>query len=225
MGKRLIVTVDGPAGSGKSTVSKMLAKCISYTYLDTGLIYRAVAWRTMELGLAIEDVHSLGEICKDITIPFGVGAEMRVLIKGKDMSEALRTEQISMLASSISAIPSVREALLPLQREVGRHGGVVAEGRDMGTVVFPDADVKIFLNADATERARRRYLQLMENGKSADFEDVKRGLELRDHQDSTRAISPLKPATDSVIVDTTDLSIENVLEKMRMIIEAYAKQS
>ncbi len=223
MGRRLVITVDGPAGSGKSTVSRILAKRISYMYLDTGLLYRAVAWRAMHNGVFITDDEALGKLCDGITIPQETGGEMRVLVEGEDISGDLRTEEIGMFASSVSAVPAVREALLPLQKSAGRQGGIVAEGRDMGTVVFPGADVKFFLDADVDERARRRYLQLIENGKNADRGEVKRGLEVRDHQDTTREIAPLKPADDSVIIDTTGTDIDGVVGKMAGIVEERAR--
>ena len=221
MVRRLVITVDGPAGSGKSTVGRMLAKRISYMYLDTGLLYRAVAWRAMQLGVSIADDEALGRMCDGITVPLETDGAMRVLIEGKDISGDLRAEEIGMLASSVSAIPAVRKALLPLQRSAGRQGGIVAEGRDMGTVVFPDAEVKFFLDADVDERARRRYLQLVEGGKHADPGEVRRGLEVRDHQDTSRKIAPLKPAVDSVVIDTTGIGIEGVVERMATIVREH----
>ena len=225
MRKALVITVDGPAGSGKSTVSRMLARRISYMYLDTGLLYRAVAWQTVQVGISLEGNEALAELCGSIKISRDTDGAMSVLIKGEDISGDLRTEEISMLASSVSAKPVVREALLPLQRQAGRQGGIVAEGRDMGTVVFPDADVKFYLNADVDARARRRYLQLVENGQTADLGDIKRGIGARDSQDSTREISPLKPADNSVVIDTTALSIDAVVEKMTMIVKKHTREA
>jgi len=223
MEKRLIIAVDGPAGSGKSTVSRILAARVSYMYLDTGLLYRAVAWRAMQRGVSLADDEALGRMCDGITIPVETDGAMRVLIEGKDISGDLRTEEIGMLASSVSAVPAVREALLPLQRSAGRQGGIVAEGRDMGTVVFPHADVKFFLDADVGERARRRHLQLLEGGKTADRSEVRRGLEVRDRQDRAREIAPLRPADDSVVIDTTGMDIEEVVENMAAIVRESAR--
>ena len=225
MQRRLVVTVDGPAGSGKSTVSRMLARRISYMYLDTGLLYRAVAWQTVQVGVSLEDNESLVDICGSIRITRDTDGAMRVLIKGEDISGDLRTEEISMIASSVSAKPVVREALLPLQRQAGRQRGIVAEGRDMGTVVFPDADVKFYLDADVDERARRRYLQLLENGQTADLDEIKRGIGSRDFQDATREVSPLKPADNSMVIDTTALGIDAVVEKMVMIVEKRTREA
>ena len=194
-------------------------------YLDTGLLYRAVAWLSLQTGVSLEDNESLAAICGSIRISRDTDGAMSVLIKGEDISGDLRTEEISMFASSVSAKPVVREALLPLQRQAGRQGGIVAEGRDMGTVVFPDADVKFYLDADVDERARRRYLQLLENGQTADLDDIKRGIGARDSQDSTREISPLKPADDSVVIDTTALSIDAVVEEMTMIVKKQTREA
>ncbi|MBW2649331.1 MAG: (d)CMP kinase [Deltaproteobacteria bacterium] len=223
MKKRLIITVDGPAGSGKSTVSRILAERISYMYLDTGLLYRAIAYKAMQRGISIADDEALRELCDGINIPLETDGDMRVLVDGEDVSDNVRTEEIGMLASSISAVSAVRDALLPLQRSAGKHGGIVTEGRDMGTVVFPNADVKFFLDADVDERARRRYEQLVENGGNANLDEVKRGLETRDYRDTRRATAPLKPADDSVIIDTTGIDIEEVVKMMMVIVKGRAR--
>ena len=223
MEKRLVITVDGPAGSGKSTVSKILAERISYVYLDTGLLYRAIAYKAMQRGIYIENDEALRELCNDIHIPIETGGDMKVLIDGEDVSDNVRTEEIGMLASSISAISGVRDALLPLQRNAGKYGGIVTEGRDMGTVVFPGADVKFYLDADVDERANRRYEQLIEDGGNAKLDEVRRGLEMRDQRDMGRKVAPLKPAQDSAVIDTTGIDIEKVVKMMVAIVEERSK--
>jgi len=226
MGKRLVITVDGPAGSGKSTVSRILADRISYMYLDTGLLYRVVAYAAMQSAIALDDSTALEALCSRITIlPRTADGNMNVLIDGEDVSGNVRTEEISMRASTISAVSAVRQALLLPQRNAGRDGGIVAEGRDMGTIVFPGADIKFFLDADVDERAKRRYLQLMESGSNVDLDEIKRGLEARDSQDTQRKIAPLKPAGDSVIIDTTGIDVDGVVEKMITIVEKHTGQT
>jgi len=220
MEKKLIITVDGPAGSGKSTVSRILAERISYMYLDTGLLYRVVAYKAMQRAISVEDDEALRKLCYGIDISSETdNGNMKVLIDGEDVSDKVRTEEIGMLASSVSTVLAVRDALLLPQRNAGRYGGIVAEGRDMGTIVFPDADIKFFLDADADERARRRYAQLMENGVNVDLSEIKRGLKDRDYQDTQREIAPLKPAGDSIIIDTTGIDVDGVIEKMTIIVE------
>jgi len=217
---KLIITVDGPAGAGKSTVSKILSKKISYMYLDTGALYRAIAYKVAEHEISPDNEDLLSELCKKVTISVeSMDGNMKVLIDGEDVTAKIRTERIGLLASKISAVPVVRETLLSIQRKAGENGGLIAEGRDMGTVVFPYADLKFFINADAAERVRRRYQELVEKGMDANLEDVKRTLLDRDQRDTTRNISPLKPSDDSVIIDTTSLNVEEVVEKMLGIIE------
>lgn len=222
MKDNLIITVDGPAGAGKSTVSKILSKKISYMYLDTGALYRAIAYKVAEYEISPDNEDLLSELCKKVTISVeSMDGDMKVLIDGEDVTAKIRTERTGLLASKVSAVPAVRETLLSIQRKAGESGGLIAEGRDMGTVVFPYADLKFFINADAEERARRRYRELVEKGRNVNLEDVKRALLDRDQRDTTRNISPLKPSDDSAIIDTTFLNVEEVVEKMLGIIEEF----
>jgi len=223
--ERLIITVDGPAGTGKSTVSKMFADRIGYTYLDTGALYRAVAYRTKMEGISAEDNALLFVFCKDleITVVLEDGL-MRIRINGDDITDKVRTEEIGMLASKISAVPFVREMLLPVQREAAGNGGVIAEGRDMGTVVFPDADIKFFLNAQGTERAKRRYQQLYDRGERPDFNEIRRDLEIRDRQDTGRNVAPLRPSENAVIIDTTEMNVGSVVDTMIAVTDCHQKK-
>jgi len=225
MKNKLIITVDGPAAAGKSTVSKILSQRISYMYLDTGALYRACAYKASECGILSDDERSLSELCEKMKVSLKkVDGDMRILVDGEDMTQKIRTEQIGFLASEISAIPAVREALLSLQRTAGEKGGVIAEGRDMGTVVFPYADLKFFLDADVRERAQRRYLEILERDDNADYEAIRIRLIKRDQQDMTREISPLKQTDESIFIDTTILSVEEVVEKMSGIIKKAIKK-
>lgn len=215
MKERLIITVDGPAGVGKSSVSKALSKRISYVCLDTGALYRAVAFRVAESGISPDDGEAISRFCENIDISLlADNRGMKILADGNDITDKIRTEEISILASTVSAIPAVREALLPIQRKAASSGGVIAEGRDMGTVVFPGADVKFFIKAEIHERAKRRYLQIKRRGVAADIEEIKNGIVVRDRQDMKRNVSPLRPAEDAFILDTTDMEMGEVVEKM-----------
>jgi cytidylate kinase len=219
--KRYVVTVDGPAGSGKSTVSRLLACRLSYVYLDTGALYRAIALKISAAGLATTDRAGIAALCgeTDIALAERDGAT-RILLDGRDVTELIRTPEISMLASTVSALPEVRQRLLAVQREAAFAGGVVAEGRDMGTVVFPGAEVKFFLTAGAEERARRRWLELRQRGHEVGLDEVLRDVVLRDRQDSEREIAPLRPSEDGVLVDSTGKSIEDVVEEMFKAVKA-----
>lgn len=212
--KSLTITVDGPAGAGKSTVSKRLADRLSYTYVDTGALYRVVAFLAEREGLTERDTERLRFLCENSDIRFTKGRVSSVLADGVDVTEEIRTPRISMLASKLSALPAVRAGLLSVQRNMAKKGGVVAEGRDMGTVVFPQADLKFFLDAAVDERARRRFEELRRNGFTASFEEVRRQIVERDDQDRSRDLSPLKPADDAVIIDSTACSVEEVVERM-----------
>lgn len=220
MRRQLVITIDGPAGSGKSTVSKTLAEKISYVYLDTGALYRAIAYLVHEKKIMPDDVEHLSKLCNEIVISLEtINGRIRIIIDGDDVTEKIRTEEIGFLASQISAVPVVRETLLSIQREVGRAGGVVAEGRDMGTVVFPHADIKFYLVADVIERSRRRYEELIERGEKVDLEEIRQSLRVRDQQDSERSIAPLRAAEDAVIIDSTFRDVAEVVDTMKRIIE------
>jgi len=215
-----VVTVDGPAGSGKSTVSRLLARELSCVYLDTGALYRAVALKVSRAGLAPDDRAGIAALCAKTAVALAVreGAT-RVLLDGQDVTEEIRTPAISMLASTVSALPEVRQRLLAVQRETAPAGGIVAEGRDMGTVVFPGADVKFFLTAGTEERGRRRWLELKQRGHEVELAEVIRDVARRDRQDSGREIAPLRPSGDAVLVDSTGKSVEEVVQEMLRVIK------
>ena len=214
MRERPIVTIDGPSGSGKTTVSKRLAQRASLTRLDTGAMYRACALAARNAGIPWSDGSRLGRMCEGLSIAFRTeGEEIRVTLSGEDVSDAIRTPGITMGASEVSAHAPVREALVSLQRKMGEGGGVVLEGRDTGTVVFPDADAKFFLDAHAAVRALRRYRE-WGTGEGKTYEEVLRDVLRRDIQDSTRQHSPLRVAEDAVYIDSTILTVDGVVEEM-----------
>lgn len=220
MGKRLVITIDGPAGSGKSTVSKILAGKLSYIYLDTGALYRAFACKVAEEKIPADDEKLLSGMCAGFNVSIkSVNSDIRILVDNEDVTKKIRGQDIGMLASKVSAVPVVRKTLLSVQRKTGKNGGIVAEGRDMGTVVFPDADFKFFLTASVEERSRRRFTELAEKGEYCHFEEVKRDLIIRDRQDSERKIAPLKPSKDSITIDSTNMSITDVVEEMLKVIK------
>jgi len=210
-----IIAIDGPSGAGKSTLSGLLARRFGYIHIDTGAMYRCVAVAAQRDGLDPSDEAALAQICSHLEISFvRSNDDQRVLLNRKDVSEAIRTPEISLLTSRISAHPRVRAAMVFLQRQMGAGGGVVLEGRDIGTVVFPDAEVKFFLEASARERGRRRFEELQAKGLEVDLETTIAEVKARDAADRNRTHAPLIPAEDAVIIDSTQLEISEVLEQM-----------
>jgi cytidylate kinase len=215
-----IVAIDGPGGAGKSTTARAVAERLGLSYLDTGALYRCVALRAMEEGLAIDDGPRIAEIARNLDVRFAAGSRS-VSLGGRDVSTDIRTPEISQAASKVSALSPVREALIDLQRRSARAPGTVAEGRDMGTVIFPNAQLKVFLHATVDERARRRAADLRGLGRADDIAEVRAQLAERDARDSERAIAPLRRAPDAVVLDTTDLAFEEVVD--RIVAEARSR--
>ena len=223
--RRIVVAIDGPAGAGKSTVALELAKRLGYTLVDTGALYRAVALCARERGISWDDGPALGALTRDLQLEFGRSADgaPRVRIDGRDRGDDIRTPEISMGASDVSRHPEVRDALLGLQRRLGQDGGVVLEGRDIGTVVFPNAEAKIFLTASAEIRADRRVQDLRARGLEADPVKTLAEVQARDAQDSSRAVAPLKPAADSVVVDTTHMGFDEVVTRLVALVNGVSR--
>jgi cytidylate kinase len=215
-----IVTIDGPSGAGKSTISKLLAARLHYTYLDTGAMYRVVGLKVQRSGLDLETEGAQEELASllaeiDLALAPGPdGEETRAYLDGEDVSEEIRTPEMAMVASRVSAEPLVRKKLTEMQQKIGSKGAIVAEGRDMGTVVFPGAAYKFFLDATAEERAQRRVKQLMEKGQQVQFDEILAQIVKRDQDDRSRSLAPLKAAADAVIVDSSEMSIEEVVDFM-----------
>jgi cytidylate kinase len=213
--KRVIVAIDGPAGAGKSTIARRLAERLGFTYIDTGAMYRAVGLWALRQGLEVTDMHRMEQLARAAAIQLLPGS--RILLNGEDVSTAIRTPEVSDAASKVSVIPAVRRALVEKQRALAETTSVVMEGRDIGTVVFPHAEVKIFLDAEADERARRRYREAPQDGSE---EQVAREMRERDQRDRTRAEAPLTQAPDAVYVDSTGLTPEQVEEAILKVIRA-----
>lgn len=217
--EKLLITIDGPAGAGKTTVSRTLADRLGYRYIDTGALYRAVALRAIQQEIASDDDPRLATLVDGLALEFRrEGGETRLYANSEDISEQIRTSEISRKASAVSARQVVRDRLLNLQREMARQKAAVFEGRDMGTVVFPEAEVKFFLDADLSIRARRRQREL--SGPSAqNLETVEKEMQRRDHNDTTRKVAPLRPAADAIRIDSSRLPVEGVVERMVSVIE------
>lgn len=213
--RQAIIAIDGPAGAGKSTITKLVAKELGLLFLDTGAMYRAVTWLVLESSIAIEDQPAIAELVSKCQINFTGGASFQITINGQDVTEAIRTPEVTSHVSALAAIGAVRHFLVKKQQEFGKVGGIVAEGRDIGTRVFPDAEVKIFLTASVKERSRRRLLELQKQGQqNINLEQLQQEISLRDLKDSTRLVSPLRKADDAIEIKTDGLSIAEVTEKI-----------
>ena len=225
MAKKYAIAIDGPAGAGKSTIAKALAKELGFRYVDTGAIYRTVAYFLDLLGISPKDVDGVERYIDELTVDIEYDEEgkQHMIMNGMDVTEEIRTQDISQKASLVSAHKVVRDMLLDMQRDVARHHNVIMDGRDIGTVVLPKATVKIFLTASAEVRAQRRTDELLSKGQKADYPQILKEIQLRDHQDSTRPIAPLKQAKDAILVDTSALDIEGVIARIKEIIGEKTK--
>ena len=214
------VAIDGPAGAGKSTIAKKLAKDLGYIYVDTGAMYRAMAYYFIQNQIAPDDLEGISNACKnvDISIEY-INGEQCVILNGENVNGVIRTEEVGNMASATSVYPVVREKLVQLQRQLAKKADVIMDGRDIGTVVLPNADVKIYLTASSKVRAERRYKELMEKGIECNLDDIEKDIIDRDYRDMHREVSPLKQAIDAVLLDSSTLDIDGVVEKMKEIIQ------
>lgn len=226
MVKGIQVAIDGPASAGKSTVAKLVAKRFGYIYCDTGAMYRSVTLAALERGIDLSQDDLVSELANQITITFAPGDPQKVFIDGHEVTQAIRSTEVAQHVSTVAAIPAVRSRMVELQRQIAQEGGIVMDGRDIGTTVLPDAPVKIFMVASAHERVRRRFLDNQERGiDGGSIEELQRAIELRDQKDSTRAVSPLVKAADAYQLDTTHLTIEQVVDQIAGRIEKTLEQN
>ncbi|CCQ89829.1 Cytidylate kinase [Nitrospina gracilis 3/211] len=226
----MIVAIDGPAGSGKSTVARMVARRLKFRYIETGSMYRAVAWKANQVGIdptdGEEGADEVAEVARNLNIEFKPADDgsQRVFVEGRELTRELKNETVGRMAAVVAANPEVREILVSKQREMGRNHDVVMDGRDIGTVVFPDAQKKFYLDADPVERARRRYDEMKGTDPDLDFDQIVEQVRQRDHEDKTRAASPLRRAEDAMLIDTTSRSIDEVVEQMVRAIESAPEE-
>lgn len=221
MEKGLQVAIDGPASSGKSTVAKIIAKRFGYVYCDTGAMYRSVTWAALENGIDVSDTKQVIDLARRIKITFEPGqSDQRVFVDGHEVTKDIRTEKIAANVSAVAAIPEVRAQMVEQQRQIAQAGGIVMDGRDIGTTVLPDAQVKVFLVASAHERARRRYEENLQKGLATQsLDELEAAIKLRDQKDSTRKVSPLTQAKDAILIDTTSLTIDQVVDEISALIK------
>jgi len=220
-----IVAIDGPVGAGKSTVARVVAQRLRLRYVDTGAMYRSVAWAALQRRISLSDEQAVTALAKSLRIDFVTDPiGQHVLVDGVDVTEAIRTPQVSDGASIVSVYPGVREAMVTIQRRLGVEGGVVMEGRDIGTVVFPDAEIKVFLDASLDERARRRFEELKARGADVDLESVRKAEEERDRRDRTRNHSPLRAAPDAVVIDSTGIPADEVVARIVQLVRRRMRE-
>ena len=216
------IAIDGPAGAGKSTIAKKLAKELGFIYVDTGAMYRAMAYYFLTNGIASSDETKIAEACQDVDVTIAYeNNEQQVILNGKNVNGFIRTEEVGNMASATSVYPVVRTKLVELQRKLAESTDVIMDGRDIGTTILPNAEVKIFLTASAKTRANRRYLELTEKGEACDMDEILKDIIDRDERDMSRAVSPLKQAEDAVLVDSSEMGIEEVVES---ILSVYRKK-
>lgn len=219
------VAIDGPSGAGKSTIARAAAKALGFIYVDTGALYRAIGYYIVKQGINTKDEQAVSQqlINIDISLKYDNKGKQQVILNNIDVSEYIRTPEISMAASNVSAIPKVREFLLDLQRNIAKNNNVIMDGRDIATVILPNADVKIFLTASAEKRAHRRYLELLEKGENVTEQEVLEDVKKRDYQDSHREIAPLMPSGTSIIVDTSELTLDESINTIIKIVKEHLK--
>ena len=221
--KKIVVAIDGPAGAGKSTIAKLVAEKLGYAYIDTGAMYRSVALKFLQTGKEFDEAF-ISQLAQTMIIEFKPEASVnRVFVDGVEVTDAIRSAEVTANVSRVAAIGDVREAMVAQQRRMGESGGVLMDGRDIGTVVFPNAQLKIFLTASVEERALRRYKELVAKGQDVDLAKLKKDIASRDKQDSERAISPLRQAEDALLLDTSDMNIEQVTAKILQLVEEKAQ--